>query len=179
LKVQCAHTEMVDIDLLVENPRNANKHSDKQIELLAKIMAHQGWRHPITVSKRSGFIICGHGRLAAARRNGWTKAPVDRQDFENEATEYQALISDNVIAELAEHDMQKMILDLKSLPDVDLDLLGFPDLSFLNLNPMPLDEVSKVDQPKKFVIEVEFPNDMEMMDVHDDLTSRGYLSRIK
>lgn len=119
---------MMDLDRLVENPKNPNKHGDKQIKLLAKIMSHQGWRHPITVSKRSGFIVAGHGRLAAARLNGWESAPIDLQDFETEADEYAHMIADNKIAELAEHDDEMMIKDLKlSFEDMDFELLGIPD----------------------------------------------------
>ena len=52
---------------LVPHPRNPNKHGDNQIALLAKIIGNQGWRNPIVVSERSGFIVAGHGRLGAAR----------------------------------------------------------------------------------------------------------------
>ena len=38
IQVYCAHSRMVDIEAMVENPRNPNKHSDKQISLLAKII---------------------------------------------------------------------------------------------------------------------------------------------
>ncbi|WP_282442293.1 hypothetical protein [Pelotomaculum terephthalicicum] len=37
--------------------RASGTHPDKQIQLLAKIIKNQGWRAPITVSNRSGFII--------------------------------------------------------------------------------------------------------------------------
>lgn len=128
MEVKCAHTEVVDIDLLVPHPRNPNKHSEKQIKYLAKIMKHQGWRHPITVSNRSGFIVAGHGRLLAAKANGWTKAPVDRQDFDTEADEYAHLVADNKIAELADLDLSMVNEDILSLgPDFDLELLGMPD----------------------------------------------------
>ena len=65
-KTYCAHTELVDIASLVENPRNPNRHPEKQIEALAKIIQYQGWRNPIVVSKRSRFIVKGHGCLLAA-----------------------------------------------------------------------------------------------------------------
>lgn len=61
---------MVDIEKLVGNPRNPNKHPQNQIELLAKIIKAQGWRNPTVVSKRSGFVVKGHGRLAAAQYLG-------------------------------------------------------------------------------------------------------------
>lgn len=134
----CAFTEMVDVDLLVPNPLNPNKHSDRQIEILSKIMNHQGWRHPITVSKRSGFICAGHGRLMAAKKLGWTSAPVDRQDFASEADEYAHLIADNKVQEMAEHDDSMMIDHLRSMPDFDLELLGIPDFVLPEIEVLPL-----------------------------------------
>jgi DNA modification methylase len=129
MEIKCAHTELVDTQTLVANPRNPNKHSDAQIKLLAKILKYQGWRSPIVVSKRSGFIVKGHGRLAAARLNGWSAVPVDRQDYINEADEWADMIADNEIARLAEAD-HAMIRELAiEMPEgFDLDLLGIPDL---------------------------------------------------
>ncbi|HHY48108.1 MAG TPA: ParB N-terminal domain-containing protein [Firmicutes bacterium] len=70
IPVYCSFDELADINTLVPNPRNPNRHPDRQIELLAKIIKAQGWRAPITVSNRSGFIVRGHGRLLAAQRLG-------------------------------------------------------------------------------------------------------------
>lgn len=134
MKVQCSHTELVDIDLLTANPRNPNKHPDSQITLLAKIMKHQGWRSPVVVSNRSGFITKGHGRLMAARLNGWTQVPVDRQDYATEADEYADMVADNKIAELSETDLamvNEMALELPD--DFDLDLLGIPDFEAIEI----------------------------------------------
>ena len=132
MKINCAHTELADIDLLVPNPKNPNKHPDNQIKLLAKIMAHQGWRSPVVVSNRSGFITKGHGRLMAARLNGWTQVPIDRQDYANEADEYADMVADNKIAELAETDMMMVNADAQNLgPDFDLELLGIPDFEIV------------------------------------------------
>jgi DNA modification methylase len=127
MEIKCAHTELVDTDLLVPNPRNPNKHPDEQIKLLAKIMKHQGWRSPVVVSKRSGFIVKGHGRLMAAKLNGWTQAPVDRQDYATEADEYADMVADNKIAELSETDMAMVNEDALKFPELDIDLLGIPD----------------------------------------------------
>lgn len=152
MKIECSHTDLVDLDLLVPNPRNANVHSEEQIKLLAKIMRHQGWRRPIVVSKRSGFVVAGHGRLMAAKLNGWTSAPVDRQDYATEADEYADMIADNKIAELAETDMAMVNLDAASFPDLDLDMLGIPDFSLIDpevLEPgCDEDEVPEVVEPR-------------------------------
>jgi ParB-like chromosome segregation protein Spo0J len=70
IPIYCAYDENADITTLVPNPRNPNMHPQKQIELLAKIIKNQGWRAPITVSNRSGFVVRGHGRLLAAQLLG-------------------------------------------------------------------------------------------------------------
>jgi hypothetical protein len=131
MEIKCAFKEMVPIVKLVEHPRNPNKHPDKQVQMLAKIIKYHGWRHPIIVSKRSGFIVAGHGRLMAARELGLENVPVDYQDFESEAAEFQFLVADNKIAELAESDDLKMIEEIKDLglQDLNFELLGLEDFS--------------------------------------------------
>lgn len=122
--VHCAYTEMMPIERIVPNPKNPNKHPDKQIELLAKIIEAQGWRTPITVSKRSGYVVRGHGRLMAARLLGCETVPVDVQSYESEAAEYADLIADNRIAELANID-DKMMAELLSEMDSMTEFTGF------------------------------------------------------
>lgn len=127
IAVHCAHAKMVDVVELIPNPRNPNKHGDKQVAMLAKIIRHQGWRAPITVSKRSGFIVTGHGRLEAAKLLQVQTVPVDFQDFATEADEWAHLVADNRIAELAEIDSGELSGLLKELEasGMDLDLAGF------------------------------------------------------
>jgi len=134
IEVKCQFKEMVDPTSLVPNPKNPNKHSDKQIDLLKRLIEHQGWRHPIIVSNRSGFICAGHGRLQAALKMGAEQVPVDYQDFENEAEEYQFMVSDNTIQELAELDLAMVSQDVLDFgPDFDLEMLALPDFK-IDLN---------------------------------------------
>lgn len=143
MKIHCSHSEVKKLDELIANPKNPNQHPRPQIELLAKILTHQGWRNPIVVSKRSGFITKGHARLEAAKLAGFNEAPIDLQDYPNEAMEWADMIADNAIAELAHQpvDLVKNIA-LELGPDFDLDLLGIPDfkaryidLEFVNDSP--------------------------------------------
>jgi DNA modification methylase len=127
IPIHCSYARLADVTSLVANPRNPNKHSDKQVALLAKVIRHQGWRAPITVSKRSGFIVTGHGRLAAALLLQVEQVPIDEQDFATEADEWAHLVADNRIAELADAD-RGMIADLLGELDaggLDMDLTGF------------------------------------------------------
>lgn len=102
MKINCSYNELAEVDKLIPHPKNYNMHPARQIEMLAKIINYQGQRLPIVASKRSGFIISGHGRLEAIKKLGWQKAAVDWQEFANEAEEYAHMMADNKIAELAQ-----------------------------------------------------------------------------
>ena len=125
-KIYCAHTDVVATDSLIENPRNPNRHPEDQIIALAKIIRHQGWRNPIVVSRRSGFVVKGHGRLLAARMLGLEEVPVDYQDYENEAAEWADMVADNKIAELSTMDEDELNAIIRELDgQIDLELTGF------------------------------------------------------
>lgn len=119
---------MVSVKELKPNPLNRNSHPKDQIERLAKILEYQGWRYPIKVSKRSGLITSGHGRLEAAKLLKLKEVPVSFQDYADEAQEYADLTADNAIASWSELDLSGINSDIVDLgPDFDLDLLGIKD----------------------------------------------------
>lgn len=130
IEIKCSFNEMVDVDIIVNNPLNPNKHNDKQINLLAKIIKNTGVRHPVIISNRSKYLVAGHGRLLAFKKLGYKTVPVDYQDFESEADEYAFLVADNKISELAEHDdafMIETIQNNEDLKEMDFELLGMVD----------------------------------------------------
>jgi len=146
IPVYCSYDRPVDLVDLVEHPSNPNKHGDKQIALLSKIIRNQGWRNPVIVSKRSGFIVAGHGRLAAAKLLNVEAVPVDYQDFANEAEEHAHLIADNRIAELAEIDSNELAGLLRDLEGkIDLDLTGFDEVSLDDILTATEPEAAEVD----------------------------------
>jgi ParB-like chromosome segregation protein Spo0J len=129
IPVYCSYSKLEDITAIIPNPRNPNQHPEKQIELLAKIIKNQGWRAPITVSNRSGFVVRGHGRLMAAQLLALSEVPIDRQDYENEAAEWADLIADNRLAELSNLNpiLLKELIDELNMDDFDMDLTGFTE----------------------------------------------------
>ena len=129
IPVFCAHDELLPLQKVIPNPKNPNGHPKEQIKLLSEIIKAQGWRAPITISTRSGFIVAGHGRRMAAELLGAETVPVEYQNFASEAEEYAALVADNRIAELAELD-STMLADI--LVDIDtgelpLELTGYAE----------------------------------------------------
>lgn len=130
MNIKCLYDHLVNIDELKakKHPKNPNKHPEDQIIRLAKIMKVNGVRSPIVVSKRSGFITKGHGRLEAAIFNEWKEYPVNYQDYEDEAQEYSDMTADNAISSWSVLDLSQINQDfLEFGPDFDVDLLGIKD----------------------------------------------------
>lgn len=138
--------ELVDINTIVPNPKNANRHSIEQIKRLEKLIEHQGFRNPLIISKRTGFLISGHGRLEAAQNLGCSMLPVIHQEFESEAQEYAYLISDNEIARWAELDFQSVYDEMETF-DFDVDLLGIDNFELPDLEVEEEKYTKKVESP--------------------------------
>src|SRR5262249_14764674 len=59
LPVHCAYDQLVRVADLKPHPKNPNTHSAAQVAAIAAVIEGNGWRAPITVSNRSGFITRG------------------------------------------------------------------------------------------------------------------------
>jgi len=150
--IHCLYDKLVPIGDLRPHPKNRNKHPEDQIKRLAQILKYQGFRYPVKVSKLSGYITSGHGRLEAAKANGWTEVPVNFQDYEDETQEYADVQADNAIASWAELDVSGINSDLGDLgPDFDIDLLGIKNFEIDVADKQPgcdEDEVPEKVEPK-------------------------------
>ena len=124
--VRCTFTRMVPLADLKPNPRNPNQHPPEQLALYWKVIAHQGIRRPIVVSKLSGLMVTGHGLYATLKANGVVEVPVDDQEFKSPADEWAHLLADNRLPELAELDLNLVnTLETElSLAGLDLELTG-------------------------------------------------------
>lgn len=129
IPVFCAYDELTDPVQVIGNPKNPNKHPKDQIALLGKIISGNGWRAPITVSRRSGFVVRGHGRLAAALACEMPQVPIDYQEYATEAEEWADLIADNRLSELSEID-NLTLADLISEMDtgeIPMEMSGYTE----------------------------------------------------
>ncbi len=126
-KVHCHHDKLEDASKLKPNPRNPRTHPQEEIEALARIIKETGWRRAVTVSKRSGLIVRGHGAVQAAITLGCL-VPVEIQNFRDAAEEHAHMIADNRLAELAawnDVDLAGLLQEIKT--EGDILLTGFDD----------------------------------------------------
>jgi hypothetical protein len=191
IAVMCAYDKLVDIVDVIPNPRNPNKHTDKQIDILARVIKAQGWRTPITVSTRSGFIVRGHGRLMAVQSLGAQFVPVDYQDYENEAQEWADMIADNRVAELSDTDedmLKDLLQEIKAgALDIDLDLTGYTDEEINNL--FKTDEQKQEDElaerlggdynyTESYGVIIMCDNESHQQEVYNKMIAQGYKVKV-
>jgi DNA modification methylase len=156
--IKCSFAKLLDIlsPEIIPHPKNMNRHPEEQIIRLAKLIKFQGQRHPIIISRRSGFIVAGHGRWEALKllkkENGWDSCAIDYQEFESEAQEYAFMTSDNAIQEWADLDLSMVNTEMLDFgPDFDVDLLGIKDFTV-----EPVEKFEAPGDPDN-VPEVKFP----------------------
>lgn len=160
VEIKCAYTDLVATDEVRPHPRNPNRHPPKQIALLARMMRRVGMRSPITVSRLSGCVVRGHGRLEACKALKMPLVPVDFQDYSDEAEEMADLMADNRIPELAELDMAAAWRNLGDIADdFKLEDLGFLKGEFKDVNlqalldaPIDVELAQQIAPPKEAVV---------------------------
>jgi hypothetical protein len=127
-RIKAREIEQVPIERLKPNPRNAKKHSHRQIALLAENFEKWGVTQPIVVDE-DNIILCGHGRFAAAAKIKLTHLPVVRLSGLTAAQRQALAIADNKLAELSEWDLEILSEELSLLSDAELEfdarILGF------------------------------------------------------
>lgn len=134
-KVYCRYDAILHIGKIKPNPENPNKHPARQIEMLARIIREQGWRNPITISRRSGLIVRGHGRLEAAKMLNAAEVPVEYQSYTSKEAETADMIADNKISELSKMSdlmLKPLVLDLKAA-SFDITLSGIDSQDLMDI----------------------------------------------
>ena len=116
----------VSIASLSLDPKNARKHSDKNLSAIAASLNKFGQRKPIVV--HNGVVLAGNGTLEAAKSLGWTYIEISEvpSDWDDDTAKAYAL-ADNRTAELAEWDESELAKQLLELQDADWDItkIGF------------------------------------------------------
>ncbi len=114
------------IDRVIPYANNANHHPRNQIRKLQRSLKKFGWTNPLIIDGQ-GNLICGHGRLEAAKRNGDKEVPVIILDDMSEADKRAYIIADNRLAQDASWTQDMLRSELSGLVDLgyEVELTGF------------------------------------------------------
>jgi DNA modification methylase len=120
--------ELIPIDTLVLGSRQVRTRTKSMIEAMAACILQFGFLIPVIIDA-DNRIICGKGRVQAARLLGMTEVPCIRITHLSEAERRVFAIAENQLGQLAGWDNETLKLELQELSGMDLsfslELTGF------------------------------------------------------
>lgn len=134
-------TEIRPIEELIPYANNARTHSQKQIRKIQTSLKRFGWMNPLIIDDQ-GNVICGHGRIEAAKLMGETTVPVINVGALSEADRRAYIIADNRIAEDGQWSKRLLRTELSGLIELgfEVELTGFSALEIDGLLTLGDDE---------------------------------------
>ncbi len=120
--------EQVPVDKLVPYARNARTHSKEQIAQLRSSLREFGFVSPAVIDNNYNILV-GHGRIAAAREEGYRTVPCVFAEDLTDAQKRAYILADNQLALNAGWDEEMLSVELADLQEnaFDLSLLGFDE----------------------------------------------------
>lgn len=144
--------EMVPLTALKMNPRNARKHSKRQISQIAKSYKEFDVINPI-IAGSDNVIVAGHGRYEAAKLSGYAEIPVLYADQLTPEQLRAYALADNRLHDESSFDLELVALEHEALrfevPDMDLTVTGFSTAEIdKQLGATRTDELNDLDDPE-------------------------------
>lgn len=113
--------KLVSIDKLIPYVNNARTHSPEQINKLRSSLREFGFVNPVIIDQNFN-VVAGHGRLMAAREEGFTEVPCVLVDYLTEAQRKAYILADNRYAEDAGWDEEMLRVEIEALQEQAFDL---------------------------------------------------------
>ena len=130
---------------------NARQHPRAQIAKIAASLRKFGWTNPLIVGE-DGDLLCGHGRLEAAKLNGYKTVPVISLAHLSEADRRAYIIADNRLAEEGVWSKRTLHNELSGLAELgyELEMTGFDTIEIDTLLAMDdeTEEGDPVERPR-------------------------------
>ena len=138
--------EQVPIEKLVPYARNARTHSKEQIAQLRASLREFGFVAPAVIDSKYNILV-GHGRVQAAREEGYKTIPCVFAENLSDSQKRAYILADNQLALNAGWDEDMLSVELSDLKDdsFDLSLLGFDEADLEKLLDPDDDEAKQDD----------------------------------
>lgn len=127
-KIQTEEMTKVPIGKLIPYINNARTHSPEQINKLRSSLRRFGFINPILIDREYN-VLAGHGRLAAAKAEGFTVVSCVFVDNLTDAEKKAYILADNRLAEDAGWDEEMLRVELEALKEqsFDISFVGFDE----------------------------------------------------
>ena len=148
-----------DIDELIPYENNA-RINDKAVDIVANSIQEFGFKNPCIIDK-DNVIVAGHTRVLASKKLGITKVPCIVADDLTEEQIKAFRIADNSSAQVAEWDINKLMLELQNI-DYDMAKFGLAE------------QIAEIEQ----TIEKQLTADEDNYEEPEDLETKAQLGDI-
>ena len=149
--------ERVATKKLKTNAKNAKRHPQEQVKLIAKNMRIFGFTNPLLIDQHNN-IIAGHARYSAALQLGLPEVPTIRLSHLT-AMERRALaLADNKLPELGTWNEDILAAELRDITDLSVELSFEPEMLGFDLGDIDRSLKPKP-KPKKSNREDQIPTD--------------------
>jgi hypothetical protein len=154
-KTKSQEEKWVDISVLKPFPKNPNRHSSAQVDVLSRSIERYGQYYPIITDEKY-MVLAGHAKKEALEQLGHDKALVRVIKGLSEKQKMKLVLEDNKIQGMSYIDFSLSDELLKEIGD--LDVLGYsPDYL----------EVLISDSPTMDNMGVDYSTPMSVRDEHD------------
>ena len=166
---------------LSNDPANARKHNERNIDAIIASLRRFGQQKPIVVDS-SGVVRAGNGTLEAAKRLGWESIDCVTTSLQgSDAIAYA--IADNRTAELAEWDEDTLAAQLNGLLTESEEIAlaaGFTpeEIEAMLALAEDEDEPAQVDLSSKWEIVVTCESEADQQKVFGMIEKEGYKCRV-
>lgn len=116
--------EYLPIDEIIPYKGNAKIHDKKQIGQIADSINEFDFNDPISIDENN-VVICGHGRLLAARSLGIDTVPVIRLTGLTDEQKRAYTLVHNQLTMNSGFDIEQLQIELDSITSIDMDTFEF------------------------------------------------------
>ena len=126
--------QLVDINKLIPYVNNARTHSPEQITKLRSSLREFGFVSPVIIDREYN-ILCGHGRVCAAKKEGVNEVPCVFVEHLSEAQKKAYILADNRMSLDAGWDDELLKVEMASLQEIgfDIGITGFDESELADL----------------------------------------------
>ena len=126
--------QLVDINKLIPYVNNARTHSPEQITKLRSSLREFGFVSPVIIDREYN-ILCGHGRVCAAKEEGMNEVPCVFVEHLSEAQKKAYILADNRMSLDAGWDDELLKVEMASLQEMgfDIGMTGFDEMEIADL----------------------------------------------
>lgn len=105
---------------LRENPDNAKIHPAKQVAKIKRSIKQFGFLSPLIIDQEN-IVLCGNGRLAAARELGLEAVPTLCAGHLDEARRRALALADNKSADGGRYDEERIAIEIQTILNLEAD----------------------------------------------------------